>query len=139
MRKFLILTIGTACFLLGAKSKDGIKGVWLTENEQMKIEIYDAGGDLNGKIVWLEEPTDRKGALRRDEENPDKSLRDRPLMGLDMLTDLTYQDGSWNGSLYAPKRGITMDAEIKKINEDELKVVVSYRGFTRVQIWKRSN
>ena len=139
MRNFLILTIGTAVFLFGAKPQDGIEGVWLSENGQMKVEIYENGDVQSGKIVWLAEPTDSRGALKLDENNPEKKLRDRPLMGMDIMEGLQFRNGQWEGSLYAAKRGVTTDVKVRKAKEDELLITVSYRGFSRQQTWKRAS
>ena len=139
MRTFLILTLGTAAFLFGAKPQNDIQGIWFTEKGQMKVEIYNAGTSQHGKIVWMDEPTDSRGALKRDENNPDKKLRERTLMGMDILEGLQFRNGQWEGSLYAAKRGVTTDVTIQKAKEDELLITVSYRGFTRQQTWKRSS
>lgn len=47
-----------------------LQGVWLTEDEDAALTITNCGGQLCGRIVWLESATDRSGSLRLDENNP---------------------------------------------------------------------
>jgi len=117
--------------------QDEIKGIWRTQDGNSKLEIYKIGDQYFGKIVWLEHPTDREGNPVTDGNNSNKSLRNRPLMGVVMLEGLVYKKGKWTGKLYAPKRGVIMDATLALADFNELKVLVSYLGFTREQNWHR--
>jgi uncharacterized protein (DUF2147 family) len=119
-------------------AQEPIEGIWLTGEGNSKIEIYQRGDRYFGKVVWLDPSTDRKGNPVTDRNNPDKNLRNRPLMGVDMLEDLQDRSGKWYGKLYAPKRGLTMDAVIVAKEEDKLELNISYQGFTRQQIWTRA-
>jgi uncharacterized protein (DUF2147 family) len=122
-----------------AQAQNSIEGIWLTEEGSSKIEIYQKGERYFGKVVWMEQPMDRKGNPITDRNNPDSNLRNRQLMGIDMLQNLQYQSGKWYGKLYAPKRGITTDVVIVAKEVDKLQVNISYQGFTRQQIWTRAN
>lgn len=63
-------------------------GLWTDENGEAYIEIGPCGGDLCGRIVWLKEPTDKNGLPLTDVNNPDQSLRSRPMLGLVIMTRL---------------------------------------------------
>lgn len=121
-----------------AQAQKSIEGIWLTGEGNSKIEIYQRGDRYFGKIVWLDQSTDRRGNPVTDRNNPDKNLRNRQVIGIDMLQDLQYRSGKWYGKLYAPKRGLTMDAVIVARGENKLELNISYQGFTRQQIWTRS-
>ena len=81
------LTIFTAFILSFTVSKsqtkaDDIIGIWLTAGkEPAKIQIYKSGEKFYGKIIWLKNPADN-GKPKVDGNNPDKSKRSNPVMGL---------------------------------------------------------
>lgn len=130
-----ILVVIVAC---QAQAQKSIEGIWLTEEGNSKIEIYPRGDKHAGKIVWLDQSTDRKGNPITDRNNQDRNLRNRQLIGIDLLQDVQYQSGKWYGKLYAPKRGLTMDAVLVAKEENKLELQISYQGFTRQQTWTRS-
>lgn len=134
-RAIATIIVLLASFQINAQRS--IEGIWLTEEGNSKIEIYQKGDKYFGKIVWLGKSTDRKGNPIIDRNNPDKNLRKRQVLGIDMLQDFSYQNNKWQGKLYAPKRGLTMDAEFVAKEDDKLEVYISYQGFTRQQIWTR--
>ncbi len=119
------------------RAQNEIEGIWLTHEKNSRIEISNQGDSYQGRIVWLEQTTDRKGNPLKDRKNPDPKLRDREIMGMEMLSDLTYADGVWKGKLYGPKRGRTTDVTLRLLSEEELGVGVSVMGMTRNFTWKR--
>ena len=139
MKKGLTAFVLMLTMISMALGQDEITGTWLTQQQNSKVEIYKNGTGYFGKIVWLERPTDKNGKPVTDRNNPDKSLKGRPIMGLDMLQDLQYQEGKWVGKIYSPKRGLTLDAELIVEGGDRLKVSVSRWGFTREQLWTRDS
>lgn len=139
MKKALTAFVFMLMMISIVHGQDEITGTWLTQEQNSKVEIYRNGTGYFGKIVWLEKPTDNKGEPVADKNNPDKNLKNRPIMGLDMLQDLQYQEGTWVGKIYAPKRGFTLDVELMLEGEDQLKVNVSRWGFTREQLWTRDS
>ncbi|MEO1255485.1 MAG: DUF2147 domain-containing protein [Bacteroidota bacterium] len=139
MKRILFIAFGLVNIQFTAFSQDQIKGHWLPEEGKSVIEIYNKDSQiLNGKIAWMETPLNKEGEPHRDRQNPNKALQDRPLLGLDMLYDLIYKNEKWRGKLYAPKRGKTVDVVVSLVNEDKLKLTVSFRGFTRNQYWTRT-
>jgi len=137
--KKMIMSIGLLLLAMTvAQAQDEITGVWLSEDENSKVEIYEQDGLYYGKVVWLASPTDKKGNPRRDKNNPDKALRSRPIMGLDMLMGLRHHGQTWEGKLYAPKRGKTVNVSIQRQGDTALLLTVSMWGFTRTQTWNRA-
>ena len=52
---------------------DDICGVWLEEEKQSHIEIYkNLENNYEGRIIWLAEPIDENGEIKKDKENPNK-------------------------------------------------------------------
>jgi len=127
-------------FLSPQEKNENIVGIWLTQEGNSKVEIYEDGGTYHGKIVWLEKTTDKKGRPLTDKNNPDKSLKDRPILGLVMLQDIALKDdGKGYGKIYTPKRGMTLDCELEATNNEELTITIFVRGFTRTQTWTQSS
>lgn len=119
-------SIGMALALAsGSASAEAlIEGVWQTPDQaQMTIEECEAGlcGKLS-KIVITEEHSKQYGVQAEniqieditDVFNKDPELRDRPMLGLQILT-LRATDNPWRfeGEIYNPQDGNTYTGEIK--------------------------
>ena len=83
-------------------------GKWKLSTGTAIVEVYQEGDIYNGKIVWLQNPTDANGNPAVDKNNPDEKLRSRQLMGLNMLSNLKAQTGEYTGGvIYDPANGKT--------------------------------
>lgn len=110
-----------------SKSTD-VLGTWLTEIKDAKVEIYQKQGKFYGRVVWVAEPNDDDGNPKIDKYNPNEKLNKRPVMGIDILLELTYDDGEWSGGfIYDPKDGKTYECKIWI--EDETLKVRGYLGW----------
>jgi uncharacterized protein (DUF2147 family) len=118
--------------------QDAIVGTWLTDDGDSKVEISRGGTSYVGKIVWLKEP-ERDGKPVHDAKNRDAALRNRPIMGLDVLSGFTYaSNGVWSGgSAYAPRRGRSYPAELSLTKDGRLDIKVKDGIFTKHQYWTR--
>jgi uncharacterized protein (DUF2147 family) len=106
-----------------------ITGVWLTQDKEVKVEIYENNGKYFGKSIWLKNPNTKNGNPRLDERNPNQSLRKRSLLNLVILTDFIYEDKEWiDGRLYDPNEGETYSCKMWLENPIVLKVR-GYVGF----------
>ena len=84
------------------------QGMWVID-ARAAIEIFDCGGPACGRIVWLRSPRDSQGQSRRDKNNPNPVLRQRPLCGMIVLWGLipSGQDRWDGGWFYNPDDGLT--------------------------------
>jgi uncharacterized protein (DUF2147 family) len=125
-------------FTASAQTKtDDIVGKWEAEDGSAQFEIYKSGNEYRGKIIWLK---NHNGGEAKDKKNPDENLRDRPILGLDILTDLSYSPSTktWSGgSLYSPEKGMYANCSVVIIRDKEIKIIAQIKGFTRSKIWKR--
>ena len=132
---FLLIT-----FFCQAQSND-ILGLWLEEEKQSKIEIYKEGNSFFGKIIWLKEPLDENGNIKLDKENPDVSLRKKPIKGSIIMKNLKYiKKGKWsNGEIYDARSGKTYSLEIymKNPNKLDLRGYLGFTLFGKTTTWTR--
>ena len=99
-------------------------GVWLFQNNRFAVEINPCGDRLCGKVSWLKAPTDAQGQIRVDKENPDPTLRARPVLGLTILSGFRRApDGTWeDGEIYNPDDGSHYNASMTVSGTGALKV-----------------
>ena len=121
MKKIIFSMIFMLAPLAAAFAQD-VVGKWKLEDGTAIVEVYKSGDAYNGKIVWLEKPTEADGSPAVDNNNPDKALRSRKLIGLNMLSGLKKNGGEYTGgSIYDPGNGKTYNCSMK-VEGDVLKV-----------------
>ena len=113
MKKIFLSMIFMLLPLAAAFAQDVI-GKWKLEDGSAIVEVYKQGDVFNGKIVWLENPTEDDGTPAVDNNNPDPKLRSRQLIGLNMLNNLKKDGGEYSGgSIYDPGNGKTYNCSMK--------------------------
>jgi len=131
---------------------DAVVGLWATdpdnEDGQAHVKIVKENGTYQGKIVWLEIPVypeDDDGGMagkpKVDRENPDESLQNRPIEGLQIMSGFQYAGNNKykKGTIYAPDEGKTYKCKMTLGDDGTLKV----RGYIGVallgrnEIWTR--
>jgi len=132
------LFIFTNLFQVEVNPGDEILGTWVNEEQTTHIEIYKEDGRYFGKIVWIPKTTDDNGNPITDRNNPDDELRERPLVGIDILENFEYKKGEWKGgAIYSPKHGNSAYTTLEMTSADELKIKIK-RGIVRRSItWTR--
>jgi uncharacterized protein (DUF2147 family) len=102
--------------LSGAAFADEPFGTWLTVDRDSRIKLTRCGSNLCGNLVWLSEPNNDDGSPKRDNFNPDASLRGRLVMGIQILQGLVPEGGHWVGKIYNPEDGKTYQATFRVID-----------------------
>lgn len=119
---------------------DAIIGTWLNSSGKGQIQVYKQGNKYYGKLVWLKEPNDENGKPKLDANNPDKTLKTKPLVGLIILRDFVYEDGEWkNGRIYDPQNGKDYKCYMK-LKDGKTLNVRGYIGISligRTEVWTR--
>ena len=106
--KKIIFSIAFMAMSLCAVSAQDVIGKWKLEDGTAIVEVYQQGDVFNGKIVWLENPTEADGSPAKDDKNPDKALRSRQVLGLNMLHGLKKDGAKYSGGkIYDPGNGKT--------------------------------
>lgn len=121
MKKILFSLILMLMPLAAAFAQD-VVGKWKLDDGSAIVEVYKNGDVYNGKIVWLKNPTEADGSPAVDSNNPDKALRSRQLIGLNMLSGLKKSGSEYSaGKIYDPGNGKTYNCSMK-VEGDVLKV-----------------
>ena len=115
-------------------------GTWTNEDGKARFEIFKCGDKLCGRIVSLKEPL-RNGKPKLDENNPDKKLSTRPLLGMEFMKGFVYDgNNKWDdGTIYDPESGKTYSCYMKMTGKDKMEVK-GYIGISligRSQTWTR--
>ena len=139
MKKLFIGMILTLAPIVAAFAQ-GVEGKWKLSDGTAIVEVYQSEGVYNGKIVWLKNPTREDGSPAVDHRNSDEKLRTRPLIGLNMLSNLKKKGSEYSdGVIYDPGNGKTYYCSME-VEGDVLKVRGSLdkRGFFgRTMDWFR--
>ena len=114
-------------------------GTWLTDEGKATVRMTDCGGALCATIVSLKEPNDpASGKPKTDINNVDASKRNRPIIGMQILTGLRPQgDNKWLGQIYNPEDGKTYDANVVLENGNVLKVQGCVLFICQTRTWTR--
>ena len=96
-----------ACLLLAsslAATRDTLLGTYWLPEKDGQLEIYERDGRYFGRITHYDV------AGQKDEKNPDVQLRNRPIVGVDLLSSFRFDAESdrWtDGTIYDAKSGKT--------------------------------
>lgn len=106
-----------------AENEDGVLGFWRDTTHQAIFEIYKCGEKYCGRVVAA------KDLPIVDEKNPDPALRDRPIIGLDLLNGFSYKGKKWSGGqIYDPETGVTYVGQMSLKDPNTLKLRGKAKG-----------
>jgi uncharacterized protein (DUF2147 family) len=145
MKKIAILFILGLYALSGmAQEADKIAGIWWNDEKTTKIKVEKKDGKYIGTIVYMIPEKYENGQPPKDDNNPDESLQNRSLIGLQILNGFDYNASKkeWkNGTIYDPKSGNTYDCYAWMESNDLLKLkgfVAGIRWLGRSSEWYRT-
>lgn len=110
-------------------------GTWLSESGETRVRIARCGGAYCGTIIGV------KGEAR-DVNNPDPAQKSRPLVGVQMISDIRPTgDGGFQGALYNPKDGKTYSGKMRLKDAAALELSGCVMGglICRSQTWTKVN
>ncbi len=109
-----IITVLISLITISLSAQDMVTDIWLTGEENTKIETYQKEGMWFGKII--------------------SSDNSKAKIGSDILIGFAKENQHWVGKLYAVKRDRTLDAIIIP-NDDKLDITVSAGLFKKKLTW----
>ncbi|MBP7952237.1 MAG: DUF2147 domain-containing protein [Sphingorhabdus sp.] len=111
-----------------------INGQWITQDKDAVVTIGQCGATICGKLAkYLVPPPN--GNDQKDINNPDKSLRDRKLLGAAFLTGFVPKGNEWRGKVYDPKNGKTYKSIMYLGKSGNLVMKGCIGPFCRSQTW----
>ena len=145
----LVLVLTSVMPVLAQSKADHITGYYLTRDdktnkEKSQVQIFKSSdGKYHGKIVWMAELLEN-GKPKVDKNNPSDNLKTRPVFGMALLNDFTYDSDKdeWsNGTIYDPLNGKTYKCFIRFSDANTLKVSgyigKQWMGLNRTVVWTK--
>jgi len=125
-----------------AAPQDAIVGTWLTADGASRVEVSatkaaDGSSVYAGKVTWLKEPM-RDGKPLRDANNGDAGLRERPILGIEILSGFKATAGGWSGgTVYSPRAGKNFPADVSIAPDGRLQLKVKAGILSETDYWTR--
>jgi uncharacterized protein (DUF2147 family) len=125
-----------------AAPQDAIVGTWLTDDAASKVEVTatkaaDGSSVYAGKVTWLKEPT-RDGKPLRDANNADAGLRERPILGIEILSGFKATAAGYSGgTVYSPRAGKNFPADLSIAPDGRLQLKVKAGIMSKTDYWTR--
>ncbi|GAA4460042.1 DUF2147 domain-containing protein [Nibrella saemangeumensis] len=137
---FLLFVVLTA--FAPSNSSDAVVGTWLNGTKKGHVQIYKQGDRYYGKLIHLTEPNDpATGKPKTDNKNTNASLRNRPILGLNIMQGFKYDgDNEWvDGKIYNPEDGKEYSCKmtLKDPNTLDVRGYVGISLIGKTQTWTR--
>ncbi|WP_066650005.1 MULTISPECIES: DUF2147 domain-containing protein [Sphingomonas] len=130
----LIAALALLTLPAAAHAAEPITGQWLTKEGKAIVAIAPCGKGVCGHIAKVLKPN--PGGRGVDERNPNPALRNRPIVGLPILTNFTDAGRDWRGRIYDPEGGKEYRSILKRLPDGSLQVQGCIAFFCQTQTWK---
>jgi uncharacterized protein (DUF2147 family) len=127
-----------APLILAAAAAADLSGDWVTADRNALVRIGPCGAQLCGVVVRV--LAQGANVPRTDVNNPQASLRSRPLVGIKVLSGFVPAGGgTWvNGHAYDPKTGRSYKASLAPDGKAALTVTGCVWLICKSQRWLRA-
>jgi len=124
---FFVLTLlsGTTFNVNAIPAAEQICGKWESTEKNLVVQVYMQENKFRAKIIWFKDGDEQQMGTWTDFRNPDPELRNRKILGMSVLTGLTYEadSNSWeDGMIYDAKHGRDWNAAAYIDKKGQLKV-----------------
>lgn len=123
---FLFIGISIITKAQNTTDADRICGKWLSAEKNLMVDVYKENNSFAAKIIWYKTDDQSKTMEEwTDKHNPDKALRNRKILGMEVVNNLVYDTKSktWeHGTVYDAKNGHYWDASVRLTGDGLLKV-----------------
>ena len=134
VRLKLLAFAATISLAVPSQAAAPITGRWVTQSKDGIVEIYQCGETICGKLAKFLVPPPN-GVGQKDINNPNKALRSRTLLGMNILTGFKEVGNEWKGQIYDPKSGKTYRSVVYKGKSGNLVVKGCIGPFCQAQTW----
>ena len=115
----------TSFIVLGQTNQDIILGKWITETNNCIVDVHREGSEFKATVVWFDVKAKQPMNEWYDVKNPNKALRNRKLVGMEVLNGLHYntENNEWvGGQIYDATTGKKWDSVVWIDKNNALKV-----------------
>ncbi len=121
-----------------AFASEPVTGRWVTEEKDAVVAIAPCGKAMCGAVDRFLVPPPQ-GLDQRDINNPDAKLRNRKLLGMEILTSFVADGKVWRGRIYDPKSGKSYRSIIRRKGPNVLEVKGCIGPFCQTQEWRKAS
>ena len=138
MTNYLFLTMLAISSFTNAEPNKTMEGFWLTSQSIVQVKNCDKNLCAIIEHLFVDDDVDPKSIM--DSNNKKKSLRDRPLIGINLLeeipSNLSGKKVLKNGKIYDPGRGRVFKSNLYLLEDGTLKVEGCLMGICDHEIWQ---
>lgn len=119
----------------GQMKDSDITGLWLNDQENAHILIYQKGGAFFGKLIWVKQDNEKEPI----QNDSDRSKRSKDILGMDIISDLVFDGETWKkGTLYVPKKDREVNCEaLLSDSKDVLTLKITKLWYSASIKWTR--
>jgi uncharacterized protein (DUF2147 family) len=120
---YSVSALALSAFVTAGTALADPKGLWQAQ-DGAKVRVSACGKVLCATLASPKSPVDpATGAPWTDKNNADPSKRDRPLVGVEVLSAMMPDGaGKWSGSLYNTDNGQTYQGHLVEIDRNTIRV-----------------
>lgn len=116
-----------------AAAQQAIDGVYRDSGGYVEITVGRCGNYRCGEITRIVRR--KPGEPDNDVHNDNPDLRDRPILGISVLQNLSWDDDVWRGRVYNPEDGDTYRTEVRRMANGSLEVKGCVAIICRTRVW----
>ncbi len=130
---FLFVYLPFDLIRLEGNAEDQILGKWISLEGNLIVLVYKERSDFKARVFWFDDSDDKTNPmnLRTDSHNLNPKLRNRKIIGMEVLHDLKYHSStnSWeDGIIYDANSGREWNSCVS-LTKDGLLQVKGYWHF----------
>ena len=137
-KNLLFLVLLAVSSSTSSESNKTMEGFWLTSQSIVQVKNCDKNLCATIEQLFVDDGIDPKSI--KDSNNKKRSLRDRPLIGINLLeefpSNLSGKKVLKNGKIYDPGRGRVFKSNLYLLEDGTLKVEGCLMGICDHEIWQ---
>ena len=138
MTNYLFLTLLAISTFTSAGPNKTMEGYWLTSQSIVQVKNCDKNLCATIEHLFVDDGIDPKSIV--DSNNKKRSLRDRPLIGINLLEEFPSNASGKkvlkDGKIYDPGRGRVFKSNLYLLDDGTLKVEGCLMGICDHEIWQ---